>query len=361
GLGGDDKLTGWYGADTILGGDGDDTIWGSGGIKDTHADKLYGEGGDDLITMNVSDYASGGSGADRVVVDLSEETFGVSFVFSNSLVKVNANTSFTGMEAIDFLGGSGNDAVTGGAEIDYLDGAAGNDTLRGGAAGDFLVDGRGNDKLYGDVGNDIFTRYLDEVGTDYFNGGSGTDTLNFNIVSDQSVIVDLENNAKNGGVASGLTLVSIENVTGSYKDDTIFGSSAGNVLKGGSGDDRLDGRAGNDKLEGGGHGDLLTGGAGADQFIYASDEAVGSGDRITDFTRGQDKLVIDDYVFGFSKLVLYSGNDLKATGTAAQFFFEKDNGRLWYDADGTANESDAVLVTTLDKVTSLSTSDFLLI
>ena len=361
GLGGNDELTGWYGADTILGGDGDDTIWGSGGIKDTHADKLYGENGDDVIFMNISDYASGGAGGDRVVVDFSEETTGVSFVFTNGLVKVNATTSFHGMEAIDYIGGSGNEAVTGSVNIDYLDGGDGNDTMKGGSGNDILVDGRGNDKLYGDAGNDSFTRYVDEVGTDYFSGGSGTDTLDFNIVSDKSVIVDLENNARNGGVATGLTLSSIENVTGRYTDDTILGSSAANVLKGGLGDDRLDGRAGNDKLEGGGHGDTLTGGTGADQFIYASTEAIGSGDLITDFKRGEDKLAIDQDVFGFSKLVLYSGNDLKATGTAAQFFFEKDNGRLWYDADGTGNEADAVLVTTLSKVTSLATSDFLLI
>ena len=152
----------------------------------------------------------------------------------------------------------------------------------------------------------------------------------------------------------------IENVSGRDNDDTILGSSAANVLKGGLGDDKLDGRSGNDKLEGGGEGDLLTGGTGADQFIYATAEAIGSGDQITDFKRGEDKLVVSKAVFGFSKLALYSGNDLKATGSAPQFFFEKDNGRLWYDADGTGNEADGVLVATLSKVTSLSTSDFIL-
>lgn len=175
------------------------------------------------------------------------------------------------------------------------------------------------------------------------------------------MILDLQNSARNGGVASGLSLSGIENVIGRNSDDTIYGDSSVNVLKGGLGDDKLDGRSGNDKLEGGGHGDTLTGGSGADQFIYASGEAIGSGDLITDFKRGEDKLVIDKDVFGFSKLALYSGNDLKATGSAAQFFFEKDNGRLWYDADGTGNEADGVLVATLHNVTSLSTSDFLLI
>ena len=189
-------------------------------------------------------------------------------------------------------------------------------------------------------------------GTDCFDGGLGVDTLTFNIVSDQSVIIDLENNAHNGGVATGMTLVSIENVEGRYTDDTILGNSASNVLQGGAGDD---------KLEGGGHGDTLTGGLGADQFIYASEAAIGSGDLITDFKRGEDKLVIDKDMFGFSNLALFSGTELKATGSAPQFFFESDTGRLWYDADGTGNEADGVLVATLSTVTALSTSDFLLI
>lgn len=361
GLGGNDELTGWYGADKIYGGDGNDTIYGSGGIKDNDRDMLYGEKGNDVIFMNVNDYASGGSGEDRIVVDLKEETFDVSFVLTDGLVKVNAKTSFAGMEAIDYLGGSGKDVVTGGRDVDYLHGGAGNDTLKGGGANDYLVDGAGSDKLYGESGNDWFTRYTDESGTDYFSGGSGVDTLDFDIVSDKSVIIDLENNARNGGVATGLSLSSIENVTGRHTDDTILGNASSNTLRGGLGDDKLDGRAGNDKLEGGGDGDTLTGGAGADQFIYASSEAIGSGDLITDFKRGQDKLVIDKSIFGFSKLALYSGNDLKATGSAPQFFFEKDNGRLWYDADGTGNEADGVLVATLSKVSSLSASDFILI
>ncbi|ACP24162.1 hemolysin-type calcium-binding repeat-like hypothetical protein [Sinorhizobium fredii NGR234] len=360
GLGGDDDLTGWTGADTLYGGDGNDGLWGSGGIKDTSADRLHGEKGNDVLNVNAGDYASGGDGFDRLVIEFGEETFDVSFVFGNGLVKVNANTSFTGMEALEYVGGSGKDAVTGSAQIDYLDGGLGNDTLRGGGGNDYLIDGRGNDRLYGDAGNDTFDRFSDGTGTDHFDGGSGVDTLEFDIISDQSVIVDLENSARNGGVATGLTLVSIENVVGQNTDDTILGNGVANTLKGGMGDDRLDGRAGNDKLEGGAHGDLLTGGTGADQFIYASGDAIGSGDQITDFKRGEDKLVIDKGVFHFSNLVLYSGTDLKATGTAAQFFFEKDNGRLWYDADGTGNEADAVLVATLDKVTSLATTDFLL-
>lgn len=361
GLAGNDELIGGTGADRIYGGDGNDIIYGSGGIKDTSADKLYGDAGNDIVEMNVGDYADGGTGEDRVVVNFYDEAFNVAFTFTNGLVKVNANTSFNRMEALDYYGSAGNDTVTASADADYLDGANGNDTLKGGGANDYLIDGKGNDKLYGDAGNDHFVRYSDETGTDYFNGGAGIDTLEFNIVSNQSVILDLENNARNGGVATGLSVTGIENVTGRYTDDTILGNSAANVLKGGSGDDRLDGRGGNDKLEGGGHGDTLTGGTGADQFIYATEEAIGSGDLITDFKRGEDKLVIDKSTFGFSKLVLYSGNDLKATGTAAQFFFEKDNGRLWYDEDGTGNEADAVLVATLSKVTALAASDFLLI
>ncbi|MGO4842473.1 calcium-binding protein, partial [Rhizobiaceae sp. 2RAB30] len=101
--------------------------------------------------------------------------------------------------------------------------------------------------------------------------------------------------------------------------------------------------AGDDVLEGGAAGVLLTGGAGRDQFVFRSD-GFGTGDQITDFTRGQDKLVIDRSDFGIAA----SGNpgfvvgaNPVVSGTGPQFLFESDNGRLWFDRDGTGNEHDA--------------------
>ena len=57
--------------------------------------------------------------------------------------------------------------------------------------------------------------------------------------------------------AEGDVLASIENVTGSRRDDMITGDLVTNVLKGGAGDDTLNGDAGNDTLYGGDGEDIL--------------------------------------------------------------------------------------------------------
>jgi Ca2+-binding RTX toxin-like protein len=290
----------------------------------------------------------------------------VSFVFTNGTVKVNAATSFTGAESLEFYGTSGNDTVTASALNDVLVGNNGNDTLRGAAGNDSLYDGAGNDKLYGDLGNDTLVRTA-ETGTDLIDGGAGVDTLKFNFSSTKSVILDLANHANNAGMAKGLTVTGVEIVHGSMLDDDIRGTAAHETFFGGGADDFLSGGAGNDVLEGGASGDLLVGGLGNDRFVFRVD-GIGTGDQITDFTRGQDKLVIDRSDFGIAA----TGNpgfvmnaDPKASGAGPQFLFETDNGRLWFDRDGTGNEYDAELVVTLASdnahVSALALSDFLFV
>ena len=84
-----------------------------------------------------------------------------------------------------------------------------------------------------------------------------------------AVAVNLATGRGSGGSAEGDTLVNIENVYGSYYNDTLTGNDAANllqgleghdVLKGGGGDDRLIGGLGDDFLKGGGGGDYLEGG-----------------------------------------------------------------------------------------------------
>ncbi|WP_037437112.1 calcium-binding protein, partial [Sinorhizobium fredii] len=367
GLAGNDRLYGGVGADRLEGGDGNDTLQATHGTRfDTQADRLYGGAGNDSLRINQGDYADAGTGTDRVYVDLANQATGVSFAFSNGTVTVNATTKFAGAESLEFYGTSGNDRVTAGALNDVLKGNSGNDTLRGGAGDDLLEDGAGNDKLYGDAGNDTLIR-TNEIGTDSFDGGAGTDTLKFSLSSTMSVKLDLANSANNGGMAKGLTVTGVEVVYGSDRDDDIRGTSANEKFFGGGADDFLFGGAGDDVLEGGAAGDLLQGGTGTDQFVFHSD-GFGTGDQIVDFTRGQDKLVVDRSDFGIAA----SGNpgfiigaNPTASGTGPQFLFETDNGRLWYDRDGTGNNYDAELIVTLANgsthVSTLAISDFLFV
>ena len=362
GLGGDDWIYGGNGRDTLKGGDGRDTIWASGSSDDAATDTIDAGAGDDYVHINNGDTAIGGTGIDTVYVDVSALTTGVKFTSGTGTVKVNATTSYSGMEALDFTGTKGNDVVTGGAGSDTLRGNAGNDTLNGGAGKDFLYDDAGNDTLLGGTGDDSFTRN-EFTGKDVFDGGAGIDTLDFNYYGyDASVKLDLLDSTKNDGLARGLTVKNIERIWGTSQDDEIRGSNASDWMSGGGKDDVLSGRGGDDTLIGGSGGDQITGGAGKDvfQFSYITD----GGDQITDFKRGEDKIAIDGDGFGLKagapiKLVL--SNEAVFTTAGSTFLFEQDTHRLWFDADGKGGDKEAVLLATLDNVSTLSTSDFLLI
>lgn len=109
-------------------------------------------------------------------------------------------------------------------------------------------------------------------------GKTGVDTLTF-AAATGGVTADL-----GAGTASGpgfnVTMVNIENLTGSDYGDSLTGNAATNVLSGGAGDDALYGGGGRDSLYGGDGADLLDGGIAADNMagglgddIYMVDNA----------------------------------------------------------------------------------------
>ena len=100
----------------------------------------------------------------------------------------------------------------------------------------------GNDTFYGLGGNDALTG---GAGADRIDGGSGTDTASY-AGSNAAVNVNLQTGTGSGGHATGDTLVSIENLTGSSYNDTLTGNSGNNVLDGGAGADTMRGGAGDD-------------------------------------------------------------------------------------------------------------------
>jgi len=114
------------------------------GLTVSAAGDVNGDGFDDLI---VGAYAADPNGA----------TSGASYVVFGG--------DFAG--AVDFLGGAGNDGLTGTAAAEILIGGRGKDTLAGGAGADVLKGGAGNDNLKFDSAD----RLVD--------GGSGVDTLDF--------------------------------------------------------------------------------------------------------------------------------------------------------------------------------------
>ncbi|NJK54417.1 MAG: hypothetical protein HC936_19565 [Leptolyngbyaceae cyanobacterium SU_3_3] len=129
--------------------------------------------------------------------------------------------------------------------------------------------------------------------------GEGVDSLNG--IENAELFV-FQNNGIPGNIdASAFTLGSV----------TLDGGVGTNNLRGGSGSDFLDGEgatdtliggSGNDTLNGGeGAGtDILTGGSGSDRFLFDMNRPLNSGDnfdKITDFTPGSDKIVLDKTTF----------------------------------------------------------------
>ena len=81
---------------------------------------------------------------------------------------------------------------------------------------------------------------------------------------------------------------------GNAGDDTINGYGGVDTLYGGAGDDIIRGGALGDILAGGAGRDTLTGGAGADGFVLDfTTPNTAQADVVTDFTRGEDYIIID--------------------------------------------------------------------
>lgn len=142
----------------------------------------------------------------------------------------------------------------------------------------------------------------------------------------------------------------------------VTGSEAGDHLRGDAAVNKLSGRAGADRIEGGPGADVLTGGGGADTFVFRA--ANEGGDRITDF-RAEDFIEIRAAGFGGGldpgdAVVLRSAATPRVQGGAGQFLYDRDDGRLSWDPDGTG-PAPAVPIATLTGAPALGAGDFLVL
>ncbi|MDJ0820932.1 MAG: hypothetical protein QNJ09_03850 [Paracoccaceae bacterium] len=297
GTDGDDNLVGSDGDDTLDGGDGDDTL--DGGLGD---DTINGGAGDDEI--------EGGAGDD------------------------------------DIDGGEGNDFVLGEDGDDEMRGGSGDDILHGGDGNDRLASSQGNDQQFGGAGDDIFGYFLDTShglfggeGTDTLDMSSrsthdltddtiesievlevfdvgdrvevtltaaqlldfevislfqfeDTDTLQFNVVGDDTDEIDLS-----GLNITGTPDIVRFDVIGSAEAETITGTSFDDTIDGGSGNDILLGGEGGDFMQGGDGADGLSGGLDNDSLLGDAGNDTLNGGNGADEMRGgtgDDTYTIDD-------------------------------------------------------------------
>jgi Ca2+-binding RTX toxin-like protein len=314
-------------ADTISGNAGNDVIYGNAGV-----DIIDGGDGDDLLIGGLGDDTlDGGDGIDTVdyfdflgvEVDLSAGTASGELVaaFGNVVAETDTLANIENVDGSDF-----DDIIIGDGIGNVLEGFDGDDTITGGGGDDVLRGGHGDDVLLGGAGNDTL---IGGSGSDTLDGGDGVDTADYSDEFDENgVEIDLGGGFafdSNGGED---VLINMENVTGSFGDDTITGDDGANVLEGGSG------------------ADTLTGGTGSDTFMYRStfDSEVGEfvRDVVTDFNAG------DDGTAGVDKISLFGliSGTFNFVGTGAfnddgnngEARFNTTNDTLEIDTDGNATD-----------------------
>lgn len=143
-------------------------------------------------------------------------------------------------------------------------------------------------------------------------------------------------------------------------NDFLDGGTGNDTLTGGGGNDTLIGGTGNDFLVGGTGNDTLTGGSGSDRFTFNSrSEGI---DKITDFNVVDDTIAVSAAAFGGG---LVAGAAIAASqfflGSAAstasqRFLYDKGNGSLFFDQDGTGAIA-KIQIATLNTGLSLTNAD----
>jgi trimeric autotransporter adhesin len=364
---GSDFLSGGGGTDTIHGGAGDDTFETDEGADQLFGedgnDRFYADSGDlvdggdgadhmsfhvtsnvtlrpDLwasaagqtlpdgtIIRNIETYAIGGDSVTLAPIITVSPGYSplntIDFVtrltidFSGSSLAIGMIQVHSSQNAI-LLGGPFGDlylqtrslnhptsayTLTGSALNDTLLGAGGSDVLNGGDGNDSLQGYGGSNTLSGGDGDDTFI--ADFFATNVINGGAGVDLVDFSSSGATAVNLSLTTQQNTG--SGFVTISNVENVLGSFQNDTITGNAGANVLNGADGNDTLNGGAG---------ADALIGGVGDDTYVV---DNVG-GTVTENFGEGTD-LVQSSVDFALSgnieTLELTGGSAISGTGNGS--------------------------------------------
>jgi len=233
---------------SVIGSPFDDVIRGQDivdpdAINDPGLNSLFGDAGNDILEgRGGADLINGGSGSDTA-----------SYESSPAAVTVTVNDPATGA-----FSASGGDAdgdrlvsienLIGSAFDDHLTGSSNDNAFTGGPGSDVL-DGRGGIDTadYSPETQQNFNHVEVHLGLGPVSGTGAEFKTNPATLTGQLVSTD--------------TLISIENVIGTFGGDILVGNEQAN---------RLDGGAGNDTIDGGFGNDVLIGGQGVDTVSFAS-------------------------------------------------------------------------------------------
>lgn len=326
--GNDTILGGALGIDTIFGGAGDDRILSTDFSSSGTFEAYGGKGNDIFILTNIGDATvRGGEGRDVLGLywlDGPSGPFGAVDVQitgpgAHATSESGVVIDFAGIERLALFSGAGDDRVTGGDWQDVISVGRGQNLVQAGAGADMVDYALGEaNTLDGGAGFDRLTAYAGDSAV-YFvvNGPDGA-------VDDGqlSQITGFERFAVYGGAAAdtiGLWTGN-DSAAGAEGDDTIWGRDGRDTLYGDDGNDVLAGDGGGDSLRGGLGDDSLAGGAG-------NDTLGGS--------RGADTL---DGGAGNDRLILWQGADTVTGGTGADVFLFQPGAGLHLLTDFTTAE-----------------------
>jgi Ca2+-binding RTX toxin-like protein len=341
----DDSIIGGSGNDILISGDGNDTIYGGRGGNLI----LAGDGNDDVVDQNdvnlefktIPDntfgiFIDGGRGIDTLSIDLSGKVvktssktlqYNISLIRNNPLVEnstqalsLSDGTAIRNFEIFkDIKTAGGNDTLIQLGRINNnFSTERGNDIVNA-SLGIDVVDG-GQDpepvviKLLSSTNEDLAVN-IQQVGN---TNSEGNNSVVFpqevvNQIEDDLLVIDysvedigtgilgeISNfNAKNGGryyrnTSNGSSLLDETkftnferfNITGTSKNDQIFGADLNDVLVGNAGDDLIIGNGGQDQIQAGEGKDFVVGGSG--------DDTATGGDG--------DDIIVDGWTFNTSQV-----------------------------------------------------------
>ena len=331
GSAGVDNATMRLGDDTYFANDGNDLLIGHGG-----ADTLHGEGGDDIFV--IGGFGSGVQGTTSKADDGNKEW------------------------------------IATGANHDLIVGGAGTDTLR-------VTTGIGaNNTTNGTVVlNDANFQSMEVVQVGGTVGRLNVEDSALQLLNDHyyhranSSVSDLSNTLGNNGGTISNVVIDASGVTtnglrfeGNADKNTFIGTTKADTFIGNGGNDVLTGGAGADKFVFGKvHEQIVTGSSTTVQTYTDTAFNLTGVDTITDFTRGSDKLNLNDDQYSALMGGITNANVLaNATGTAGDandyLLFNTTSKLLSYDADGNGAGA-AVSIAVLTGVTTLNASDFVIV
>ncbi len=325
---GSDEIKGFNGQRNRLFGDDGDDVLRIG--KNAMLSSLRGEAGNDTLYGGLSsDNLVGGTGADLMMGGPGDDLYYVDNpgdvvvererwepIALGDRVSSTIDYSLVGI-AVEGLFLNGDARIGTGNHLD--------NSIAGGDGDHTLDGGRGVDTLTGGHGDDTYIlRHREDVAVE---GGSNARQKTLKAADYGHDTVLAHNSYK---LMLGIEDIILQDVIGKSGEAvnglTAIGNNLDNLVVGNGTDNSLNGRTGND---------TLTGGGGADSFIFSDTLGTQHADTITDFTSGEDRIVIKGGLVNLGPgVVSAEAFHLGADASTADHRFLYDGETLRYDADG---------------------------